>query len=329
MRVLAGMYAPEAGRMEVNGRDVTGWSTADAIAAGVGMVHQHFMLVPTLTVAENIDARPRAHARRCSSIVAARRARGGGAERARRASPCARERIVADLSVGEAQRVEILKTLYRGARMLILDEPTAVLSPPEIDELWSVLRAMRARGETIVLITHKLDEVMEISDTITVMRHGETVEPLRHGEHDARRDRAARWSAATCSSRWTSSSESSAALRTGVVERSRLCRRRRSLDVRDLVVEDARRLTAVNGVSFAVAAGRDPRHRRRRRQRTDGTDRGDRRSPRRALRCDLGSAARDVTRASREGSAATPVSRTFPKTATRAGSSSTTRSPRT
>ncbi len=89
------------------------------------------------------------------------------------------ERVVADLSVGEAQRVEILKTLYRGAKILILDEPTAVLSPPEIAELWQVLRRMRDRGETIVLITHKLDEVMEISDTITVMRHGQTVERLR------------------------------------------------------------------------------------------------------------------------------------------------------
>ncbi len=88
------------------------------------------------------------------------------------------DRKVADLSVGEAQRVEILKTLYRGAKILILDEPTAVLSPPEIHELWSVLRQMRARGETIVLITHKLDEVMEISDTITVMRHGKTVDRL-------------------------------------------------------------------------------------------------------------------------------------------------------
>ena len=87
--------------------------------------------------------------------------------------------IVADLSVGEAQRVEILKTLYRGAKILILDEPTAVLSPPEIEELWTVLRGMRERGETIVLITHKLDEVMEISDSITVMRQGRTVDRLR------------------------------------------------------------------------------------------------------------------------------------------------------
>src|SRR4029078_150796 len=89
------------------------------------------------------------------------------------------ERKVAELSVGEAQRVEILKTLYRGAKILILDEPTAVLQPREIDELGKVLRGMRERGETIVLITHKLDEVMEISDTITVMRQGATVGRLK------------------------------------------------------------------------------------------------------------------------------------------------------
>jgi simple sugar transport system ATP-binding protein len=91
--------------------------------------------------------------------------------------------------VGEAQRVEILKTLYRGAKILILDEPTAVLSPPEIDELWQVLRGMRERGETIVLITHKLDEVMEISDTITVMRQGQTIAQLTTSEDDTGRDR--------------------------------------------------------------------------------------------------------------------------------------------
>src|SRR3954471_8845485 len=177
MRILSGMYAPEAGTMRVAGRDVTGWNTAQAIDAGVGMVHQHFMLIPTLTVAENV-------------MLGCELTRGGQLDRQRAEREVAElsartglvvrpERRVADLSVGEAQRVEILKTLYRGAKILVLDEPTAVLSPPEIDELWNVLRQMRQRGETIVLITHKLDEVMEISDTITVMRHGKTVERLR------------------------------------------------------------------------------------------------------------------------------------------------------
>ncbi len=173
MRILSGMYPPDAGRVEVMGREVTGWSTREAIAAGVGMVHQHFMLVPTLTVAENL-------------VLGQEPRRGvqldyAGAEAAVRAL-CERtglgvdpQRLVANLTVGEAQRVEILKVLFRGAKLLILDEPTAVLSPPEGKELWKVLRGLVAGGGTVVLITHKLDEVMEISDTVTVMRAGETV----------------------------------------------------------------------------------------------------------------------------------------------------------
>ena len=173
MRVLAGLYAPDGGTVAVNGRDVTGWKTTEAIAAGVGMVHQHFMLVPTLTVAENVvlGTEPtkgvtidlhravvevESLCRKCGLHVDARAK-------------------IADLSVGEAQRVEILKALYRGARVLILDEPTAVLSPPEVQELWGVLRTLRADGGTAVLITHKLDEVIAVSDNITVMRAGATV----------------------------------------------------------------------------------------------------------------------------------------------------------
>jgi simple sugar transport system ATP-binding protein len=177
MRVLAGLYPPDGGRVEVAARgalrDVTGWSTREAIDAGVGMVHQHFMLVPTLTVAENL-------------VLGRELRRGwsldrGGAEREVRALSertglrVEPSRLVSDLSVGEAQRVEILRTLYRGANVLILDEPTAVLSPPEVRELWKVLRHLRDDGGTVILITHKLDEVIEISETITVMRAGRTV----------------------------------------------------------------------------------------------------------------------------------------------------------
>ena len=180
MRVASGMYRPEAGREEVNGRDVTGWTTAQAIEAGLGMVHQHFMLVPTLTVAENIllgneltnrGTIDRAESERAVTLLCERTGLA--------VHP---HRLVSDLSVGEAQRVEILKALYRGAKILILDEPTAVLSPPEVKELWVVLRRMRDAGETIVLITHKLDEVMEASDSITVMRAGETVERMKTSE---------------------------------------------------------------------------------------------------------------------------------------------------
>ena len=173
MRVLAGMYAPDAGTVLVNGKDVTGWKTQDAIAAGVGMVHQHFMLVPTLTVAENV-------------ILGLEPRKGMQVDLHRAVieveSLCKRCGLhvnanakVADLSVGEAQRVEILKALYRGAKILILDEPTAVLSPPEVRDLWAVLRALKADGGTVVLITHKLDEVIAVSDTITVMRGGMTM----------------------------------------------------------------------------------------------------------------------------------------------------------
>ncbi|MEQ1691794.1 MAG: ATP-binding cassette domain-containing protein, partial [Gemmatimonas sp.] len=157
MRVLAGMYAPDAGTVQVNGRDVTGWSTPEAIAAGVGMVHQHFMLVPTLTVAENVvlGMEP-THGVRVDMAKAVADVKALCARSGLHVDPSAK---VADLSVGEAQRVEILKTLYRGARILILDEPTAVLSPPEVRDLWDVLRALKADGGTVVLITHKLDEV--------------------------------------------------------------------------------------------------------------------------------------------------------------------------
>jgi simple sugar transport system ATP-binding protein len=250
MRVLSGMYAAESGRMDVNGRDVTGWSTADAIDAGVGMVHQHFMLVPTLTVAENV-------------MLGRELTKGGQLDRARaerevtelsrRTGLAVRpERKVADLSVGEAQRVEILKTLYRGANILILDEPTAVLSPPEIDELWQVLRQMRDRGETIVLITHKLDEVMAISDTITVMRHGRTVGRLRTADTTpAEIAKAMVGRDVQLAMDFVAEEIPSAPPPAG----ARVSAGEPLLAVRDLVVNDVRRLTAVDGVSFTVAPG--------------------------------------------------------------------------
>ena len=180
LRVLSGMYAPDGGTVEVFGRDVTGWSTADAIAAGVGMVHQHFMLVPTLTVAENVvlGREP------MTGLTYDRASAESALEKLSRETglACVPSRLVSELSVGEAQRVEILKTLYRGAKLLILDEPTAVLSPPEVDELWRVLRTVRAAGATIVLVTHKLDELMEVTDRITVMRQGNTVTGMRTSE---------------------------------------------------------------------------------------------------------------------------------------------------
>lgn len=177
MRILGGLLVPDSGTLEVNGRDETGWTTPDAIAAGVGVVHQHFMLVPTLTVAENL-------------VLGKEPTSAGQIDYDRAVADVKRlgeetglvidgTRLVADLSVGEAQRVEILKTLYRGAKILVLDEPTAVLSPPEVKELVQVLRRVRDNGGTVIIITHRLDEVMALSENITVMRAGATVVRLR------------------------------------------------------------------------------------------------------------------------------------------------------
>jgi simple sugar transport system ATP-binding protein len=170
MRIAAGELRPDSGRVTLDDRDVTGWSVTEAIAAGVGMVHQHFMLVPTLTVTENmiLGREPVFLDRRRASQAVRDLSESTGLA----VDPDAK---VSDLSVGEAQRVEILKALYRGATLLILDEPTAVLSPPEVDDLWKVLRALRDQGSTVILITHKLDEVMAIADAVTVMRGGQTV----------------------------------------------------------------------------------------------------------------------------------------------------------
>ncbi len=172
MNILSGLYAPDEGEIYINGRQVVFHSPRDAIAAGVGMVHQHFRLVPTLTVIENVIL-------------------GLDEPRFRLKLEAARERILAlseqyglkvdpdayiwQLSVGEQQRVEIIKALYRGAQILILDEPTAVLTPQETEELFKTLRSMAQEGHTIIFISHKLDEVMAIADRVTVLRQGRVV----------------------------------------------------------------------------------------------------------------------------------------------------------
>lgn len=243
MRILSGMFTPDAGAVQVFGRDVTGWSTAQAIAAGVGMVHQHFMLVPTLTVAENValGTEPRA-----GFTLDRDRARRDVEELSARTGLAVDPgRLVSRLSVGEAQRVEILKALHRGARVLILDEPTAVLSPPEVRELWGVLRGLRDQGATVILITHRLDEVMEISDNITVMRAGSTVERIRTAQTspgDIARAMVGRDVALAAE---------------GDVYRPGSARPgdRPALEVRDLVVAAHGRPRAVDSVSFEVRPG--------------------------------------------------------------------------
>ena len=255
MRVLAGMYAPDGGTVAVGGRDVTGWTTREAIEAGVGMVHQHFMLVPTLTVAENVVlGREPGSAFRLDRGAARDAVRTLVEQTGLAVDP---DRLVSQLSVGEAQRVEILKTLYRGARILVLDEPTAVLSPPEVTELWAVLRRLRADGGTIVLITHKLGEVMEVSDTITVMRAGRTVGRLTTADTSPGEiARAMGGRDVVLAADLAGTGAVPAARRApGDGDRRDVPEGAAALEVRNLVVAGSRLERAVDGVSFRVEPG--------------------------------------------------------------------------
>ncbi len=240
MKILSGMLRCDAGRIELGGRDVTGWTTAEAIAAGVAMVHQHFMLVPTLTVAENVVLGREPVGRGVLDGARAIRDVERLCEQTGLVVPATR--LVADLSVGEAQRVEILKTLHRGARVLLLDEPTAVLSPPEVAELWKVIRRIRDGGATVILITHKLDEVTDVSDSVTVMRQGETVGSM------ATRGTTPEEIARAMVGREVSLAVQSSGSRVPAASAP-------VLEVRNLVVGGSRAERAVNDVSFSVAQG--------------------------------------------------------------------------
>ncbi|HET9249613.1 MAG TPA: ABC transporter ATP-binding protein, partial [Actinomycetota bacterium] len=171
MRVLYGMYPSDGGRILVRGNEVKIASPRDAIANGIGMVHQHFVLVDPFTVTENIILGEEG-GERLDMDAARQRVADLADSYAFRVDPGA---VVENLSVGEEQRVEILKALYRGVEILILDEPTAVLTPSETKDLFGNLRKLREAGRTIVFISHKLDEVMEIADRITVLRRGRVV----------------------------------------------------------------------------------------------------------------------------------------------------------
>ena len=176
MNVLYGLYRPDVGTLEVDGAEVTFRSPRDAIARGIGMVHQHFMLVPTLTVAENVvlGAEPTSHGlldvKAAEAAVQALCARFGF-----QLDPRAR---VGELGVGARQKVEIVKALHRGARALVLDEPTAVLTPDEADELFAVARRLSEAGTAVVLVSHKLKEVLAFSERVVVMRRGRKVAEL-------------------------------------------------------------------------------------------------------------------------------------------------------
>jgi simple sugar transport system ATP-binding protein len=180
MSILYGFYQPDAGRIRVDGRDVSIQSPDQAIAVGIGMVHQHFMLVEPFTVLENVMLGVEGGA------ILKRGAAQARAELQRLEREYALEvdsdAVVGELPVGLQQRVEILKALYRGADTLILDEPTGVLTPDEADHLFRILRQLRAQGKTIILITHKLREIMTVTDTVSVMRRGEIVATRATGE---------------------------------------------------------------------------------------------------------------------------------------------------
>jgi simple sugar transport system ATP-binding protein len=240
MNVLFGLYAPDAGSVEIRGERVAFASPRDAIARGVGMVHQHFMLVPTLTVAQNV-------------VLGLPGPRGPWDPRLDLAGVEARLRELADtyrfqldpgapvwaLPVGAQQRVEILKALYRGAHILILDEPTAVLTPQEAHELFDILRALAAQGRVILFITHKLDEVMAVSHRVTVLRAGRVVGVMATDAVDPptlARMMVGRDVAATRPARTAPSGEP-------------------LLTVEALEAHDDREAPALRGVSFAVHGG--------------------------------------------------------------------------
>jgi ABC-type uncharacterized transport system ATPase subunit len=175
MKLIYGLYQPDSGQIRLQGKPVRFSSPRDAIHSGIGMVHQHFMLIPALTVAENIvlGAEPGGVSFRKAEAV--KRVRALSEKYKLTVDPTAK---VAQLSVGLQQRVEILKALYRQAKLLILDEPTALLTPQETEELFEVVRHLKAQGIPIIFISHKLDEVREIADRVTVMRAGKTVETV-------------------------------------------------------------------------------------------------------------------------------------------------------
>jgi general nucleoside transport system ATP-binding protein len=238
MNILYGLYHPDEGEILINAEPVRISSPREAIGHGIGMVHQHFMLIPVMTVAENV-------------VLASEPSKGGvfldyeaAVERVRQLSAAFSFAIdphakVESITVGQQQRVEILKALYRGADILILDEPTAVLTPQEADELFGILKTLQREGMSIIFISHKLREVLEIADRITVLRRGKKIDTIP-------REGATR--------------ESLARLMVGRevllrVEKPPPDPRDPLLRVEDLRVLDDRDLEAVRGVSLTVRSG--------------------------------------------------------------------------
>ena len=238
MSILYGLYTADSGEILMNGRPVTIGSPSDAIELGIGMVHQHFMLIPVMSVTENIvlAEEPKQAGILMDHDAARERVRELSSSFGLAVDPDAR---IEKITVGQQQRVEILKALYRGAEILILDEPTAVLTPQEAKELFAIIESLKAQGKSIVFITHKLNEVLEVADRISVLRRGKLVETIpREGATEE-------------------------GLARSMVGREVLLRVEKKsarpgeplLRVHELVVRDDRGLDAVRGISFDVRAG--------------------------------------------------------------------------
>jgi len=238
MNVVYGLYKPDEGEILIKGKPVAFGSPREAIKHGIGMVHQHFMLIPVMTVAENIvlASEPTHAGLLLDYDTAAKKVRELSERFGLAVDPGAR---VENIGVGQEQRVEILKALYRGADILILDEPTAVLTPQEALELFEILRGLQAQGKSIVFISHKLKEVLEIADRITVLRRGKKISTIpRQGATET-------------------------GLARMMVGREVLLRVEKKpaqpgdamLEVEDLHVLDDRGLEVVRGLSFEVRAG--------------------------------------------------------------------------
>ncbi|HSC92387.1 MAG TPA: ABC transporter ATP-binding protein [Gaiellaceae bacterium] len=238
MNILYGLYHPDEGEIRLRGEPVRIHSPREAIDLGIGMVHQHFMLIPVMTVAENIVLGVEPH--RAGVVLDLDEARERVRDISKRFGLAVQpDAKIQSISVGQQQRVEILKALYRGAEILILDEPTAVLTPQEADELFAILRSLQAEGKSIIFISHKLHEVLDIADRITVLRRGKTIETVPSAG---------------------ATEESLAKLMVGRevllrVEKPPAQPGEPILRVEDLHVFDSRGLEAVKGVSFEVCAG--------------------------------------------------------------------------
>jgi len=238
MNILYGLYHPDSGEIFLNGKKLSFASPKDAIVHGIGMVHQHFMLIPVMTVAENIVlAEEPTHGHVMLDVGEARKRVRDLSERFNLAVDA--DARIQDITVAQQQRVEILKALYRGAEILVLDEPSAVLTPQEVRELFSIIAGLKAEGKSIIFISHKLHEVLEVADRITVLRRGKKIDTVP--KEGATEENLARM----------------------MVGREVLLRVEKGphapggalLEVQDLHVFDDRGLEQVRGVSFDVHAG--------------------------------------------------------------------------